>query len=191
MVRNSGIIALIVVAGIGIGSHLWAQQGHADHAAAPSIAEAVAIVQGTKGNEKVSGVVRFTDTGKGVKVVAEVQGLSPNGTHGFHIHEFGDASAPDGMSAGSHYNPEKHEHGKPGDDKAHVGDMGNLKADDKGVAKLEVLLSGATIAGMKNAILGRSVIVHAKADDFSQPVGNAGPRIGIGIIGVAQPPKKG
>ncbi len=56
---------------------------------------------------------------------------------------------------------------------AHVGDMGNAKADDKGHAHVEVMLGAATITG-KNAIIGRGVILHAKADDFSQPVGNAG-----------------
>jgi superoxide dismutase, Cu-Zn family len=32
------------------------------------------------------------------------------------------------------------------------------------------------------------VIVHAKPDDFGQPVGNAGARIGCGVIGIANPP---
>jgi Cu-Zn family superoxide dismutase len=149
------------------------------------VKEAVAIVFGTQGNDKVKGVVRFSDTGSGVKATAEVEGLNPNQEHGFHVHEFGDASAPDAASAGGHYNPDKHEHGKPGDAKAHPGDMGNLKADGQGKAKLEVMLPGASLTG-KNPILGRSVIVHAKPDDFSQPTGNAGARIGIGIIGVAQ-----
>lgn len=174
-----------------------AQQDHDHHAASSDksivraadmgaeVKEAIAVIHGTKGNEKVKGTVKFTDTGSGVKVVAHVEGLSANGEHGFHIHEFGDCSAPDAASAGGHYNPEKHDHGKPGEGKAHVGDMGNLKADANGVAHLEVTLAAATITG-KNAILGRGVIVHAKADDFSQPVGNAGPRIGCGVIGVAQ-----
>jgi superoxide dismutase, Cu-Zn family len=150
------------------------------------VKEAVAVVHGTKGNEKVMGVVKFSDAdGGGVKVTADVDGLEANSEHGFHIHEFGDATAPDGMSAGGHFNPDKHQHGKPGDPNSHPGDMGNLKADDKGHAHLEITLAQASVSG-KNAVLGRGVIVHAKPDDFSQPTGNAGGRIGIGVIGVAQ-----
>src|SRR5690348_16981982 len=73
--------------------------------------EGVAVVHGTKGNEKVMGVVKFTDSGAGVKVVADIEGLEPNSEHGFHVHEFGDCSDMEkAMSAGGHYNPEKHQH---------------------------------------------------------------------------------
>jgi Cu-Zn family superoxide dismutase len=150
------------------------------------VKEAVAMVHGTQGNEKVMGVVKFSDTGTGVKVTADIDGLAPNSEHGFHIHEFGDCTdMAKAMSAGGHFNPEKHQHGKPGDAMSHPGDMGNLKADDKGHAHLEITLGSASVSG-KNAILGRGVIVHEKMDDFSQPVGNAGGRIGCGVIGVAQ-----
>ena len=149
------------------------------------VKEAVAVIRGTQGNEKVKGTVRFADTGSGLKVTAHVEGLTPNQEHGFHVHEFGDASAPNGDSAGGHFNPDKHQHGKPDDARAHPGDMGNLKADAQGTAHLELTLKQASLTG-KNAILGRGVIVHAKPDDFSQPTGNAGARIGIGVIGVAQ-----
>jgi Cu-Zn family superoxide dismutase len=70
------------------------------------VKEAVAVVHGTKGNEKVMGTVKFSDAdGGGVKVTADVDGLDPNTEHGFHVHEFGDATSPDGMSAGGHFNP--------------------------------------------------------------------------------------
>jgi Cu-Zn family superoxide dismutase len=144
-------------------------------------------VHGTQGNEKVMGIVRFSDTGTGVKVTADIDGLAPNSEHGFHIHEFGDCTdMAKAMSAGGHFNPEKHQHGKPGDAMSHPGDMGNLKADEKGHAHLELMLPGTSVSG-KNAILGRGVIVHEKMDDFTtQPTGNAGGRIGCGVIGVAQ-----
>jgi Cu-Zn family superoxide dismutase len=151
------------------------------------VKEAVAVVHGTQGNEKVMGVVKFSDTGSGVKATADIDGLAPNSEHGFHIHEFGDCTdMAKAMSTGGHFNPEKHQHGKPGDAMSHPGDMGNLKADDKGHAHSEVTLIGASVSG-KNAILGRGVIVHEKTDDFTtQPTGNAGGRIGCGVIGVAQ-----
>ncbi|HEY7120333.1 MAG TPA: superoxide dismutase family protein [Tepidisphaeraceae bacterium] len=150
------------------------------------VKEAVAMVHGTQGTEKVHGIIHFTDTGSGVKVSGEVTGLEPNSKHGFHIHEFGDCSdMAKATSAGGHYNPEGHQHGQAGSPQSHVGDMGNIEADASGVAKVDVTLPTATLTG-KNAILGRGVIVHAKADDYSQPVGNAGGRIGCGVIGVAQ-----
>ena len=161
--------------------------GHPINAAdmGADVKEAIAVVHGTKGNEKVHGTVKFTDTGRGVKVVAHVEGLTPNGTHGFHIHEFGDCSAPDATSAGGHFNPTGAQHGAPGAN-AHVGDMGNLKADAQGIGHLELTLPHATITG-KNGIIGRGVIVHAKADDLrTQPTGDAGGRIGCGVIGAAQ-----
>jgi Cu-Zn family superoxide dismutase len=150
------------------------------------VKQAVAAIHGTQGNEKVMGVVHFMETGNGVKVTADIDGLAPDSEHGFHIHQFGDCTDPKGMSTGGHYDPEgtKH-HGHPGEAMSHVGDMGNIKADDKGHAHVEVTLSTATING-KNGILGRGVIVHEKADNFSQPVGAAGGRIGCGTIGIAQ-----
>jgi Cu-Zn family superoxide dismutase len=150
------------------------------------VKEAVAMLHGTKGNEKIHGIVKFTDTGSGVKVSAHITGLAPNSEHGFHVHEFGDCTDMEkAMSTGGHFNPDKHQHGKPGDANAHPGDMGNVKADASGMAMAEVTLTGASISG-KNAILGRGVILHEKPDDFSQPVGNAGGRIACGVIGVAQ-----
>jgi Cu-Zn family superoxide dismutase len=163
--------------------HAKAPMNAADMGA--DVKEAIAVIHGTKGNEKVHGTVKFTDTGSGVKVVAHVEGLTPSGTHGFHIHEFGDCSAPDAASAGGHFNPTGAQHGAPGE-KAHVGDMGNLKANAQGIAHLELTLPHATITG-KNGVLGRGVIVHAKADDLrTQPTGDAGGRIGCGVIGAAQ-----
>ena len=150
------------------------------------VKEAVAMVHGTKGNEKVHGIIKFTDTGNGVRVMAHVTGLEPNSEHGFHIHEFGDCTDMEkAMSTGGHFNPDKHQHGKAGDANAHPGDMGNIKADATGMAMAEITLPAASLTG-KNAILGRGVIVHEKPDDYSQPTGNAGGRIACGVIGVAQ-----
>ena len=149
-----------------------------------SITSAVAVIH-PLGDSKVMGKVTFNQTADGVVVVADVMGLTP-GKHGFHIHEYGDCSDPKGLSAGGHYNPEGEMHGLPGAMHHHPGDMGNLEADDSGNAHLEITLTGITIAGDKDPILGRSIIVHAKEDDGSQPVGNAGARIGCGVIGVAK-----
>ena len=152
-----------------------------------SVTKAVAVLHGTKGNEKVMGTVLFEQQGDKVKVTAHVEGLQPSSKHGFHVHEFGDCSAPDGTSAGGHYNPQAHEHGLPDEpmDSKHAGDMGNLEADDKGVAHYEMTFDNISIAGLMNPIIGRGLVVHAKPDDGGQPTGNAGDRIACGVIGVA------
>jgi Cu-Zn family superoxide dismutase len=157
--------------------------GHAE--AWASVKQAVAVLHPTAGN-KCHGVVHFTQDGDSVKVVADLEGLSPGQKHAFHIHQFGDCSSPDGMSAGGHYNPENHPHGLPDGAARHAGDLGNVEAKDDGTAHYEITVQNISIAGTKNPIIGRAVIVHAKPDDGSQPTGNAGGRIGCGVIGVAK-----
>lgn len=154
-----------------------------------SVKQAVAVLHPTAGN-KCHGKVIFTQDGEKVKVVADIEGLNPGQKHAFHIHQYGDCSAPDGTSAGGHYNPENHPHGLPGSAQRHAGDLGNLEADNGGKAHLEITLDNISVAGTKNPIVGRGVIVHAKVDDGGQPVGNAGARIACGVIGVASSGEK-
>ena len=142
---------------------------------------ALAAVQ-PLGASTVKGIVRFTQLEHGVEIDADLAGLAP-GSHGFHIHEYGDCSAADGSSAGGHFNPEGKPHGGPDSAEAHAGDYGNLEADASGHAVLKVVSHRITLEPGPNGVLGRSVIVHAKADDLtSQPAGNSGPRIGCGVI---------
>src|SRR5262245_45946285 len=87
-----------------------APHGEMAHAQAwASIKQAVAVLHATA-NNKAHGTVRFTQDGDSVKVVADLEGLNPGQKHAMHIHQFGDCSAPDAMSAGGHYNPEGHPH---------------------------------------------------------------------------------
>jgi superoxide dismutase, Cu-Zn family len=145
---------------------------------------AVAVLHPTTGNA-VEGQVTFTKADGGVKVSAHITGLTP-GKHGFHIHEYGDCTAPDGTSAGGHFNPEGNPHGAPTDAKRHEGDLGNVEANDQGVADLEYVDTHASFEG-ESSILGRGVIVHAGADDLkTQPTGNAGGRVACGVIGAAK-----
>lgn len=142
-----------------------------------------AKVAGTASGSAVSGVVKFEETKSGLKVIADLQGIAP-GNHGFHVHEFGDCS-DSGKAAGGHYNPRNTKHGdimKDGAKMAHAGDMGNVTVDATGAAHIEALLPDLTLSGGKHAVGGRAVILHEKADDFGQPVGNAGGRIGCGPI---------
>ena len=146
--------------------------------------EAVADLAPTAGNS-ARGTVTFTQKDETVLVVAKVSGLTP-GNHGFHIHEKGDCSAPDAMSAGGHFNPTKMAHGGPTDQMRHSGDLGNLVADEQGIAKLEWVDPMMKLSG-PNSIIGHAVIVHAKEDDLkTQPTGNAGGREACGVIGITK-----
>ena len=148
------------------------------------IIKAVCVLYPTQGNT-ASGTVTFTGSDAGVKVVVDVQGLS-KGKHGFHIHEYGDCSAPDGMSAGGHFNPDAKQHGGPMDMTRHMGDMGNLVADESGKAHLEYIDQTISLKG-EHSIIGKSIILHKNEDDLkTQPAGNAGPRIACGVIGLAK-----
>lgn len=150
-----------------------------------SIHEAVAVIYPTKGNSCM-GLIRFSRESDSVHVRGTVSGLEPSSIHALHIHEFGDQSSPDGMSAGGHFNPEGHPHGGPHDAQHHAGDLGNITAGVTGVAVFDLVLKDVSIAESRDPILGRSVVIHAKSDDLkSQPAGNAGPRIGVGVIGVS------
>lgn len=153
--------------------------------------EAIAVLH-PLGLSKVTGTVHFTQMDGKVKVIADISGLEPGTSHGFHVHEFGDCSSPDGSSAGGHYNPEGHQHAGTDTPQRHAGDLGNIKADETGKAHLELTVDNITIAGAKDPIIGRGVIVHEKADDLkSQPTGNAGGRIACGVIGIAKPATPG
>lgn len=144
-------------------------------------AEAEAQLRPTQGNQ-ASGTVRFVQQGDTVSVTATVSGLKA-GAHGFHIHEKGDCSAPDGTSAGGHFNPMDKPHGHPDKAERHVGDMPMLEADANGTANLKWSTTGMTVDQGKTGIVGRAVIVHAAPDDFAtQPTGNAGGRLACGVI---------
>jgi Cu-Zn family superoxide dismutase len=162
------------------------QRGHR-HDSGPQVEakRAVAVIVPTEGNQ-AKGTVQFEDRPEGLHIVADLRKLPPSSSLGFHIHEFGDVSAADAMSAGGHYNPGGHPHAGPHDGERHAGDLGNVQTDASGNARVELTVRDLSVAG-KNAVLGRAVVVHAQADDLkSQPAGNAGARIGVGIIGVAK-----
>jgi superoxide dismutase, Cu-Zn family len=149
--------------------------------------ELVAVLSPTEGNH-AAGVVTFESAGKGkVEVKANITGLSPNSKHAIHIHQYGDLTSKDGKSAGDHYNPMGHQHALPDKKVRHAGDFGNLDADADGNATLRLVVDNISLAGRLSPIIGRGVVVHAKADDGSQPSGNAGDRIAVGVIGVRNP----
>ena len=181
---------LLALAGIGTSCagvlHLGAPGSHHKHGSQwKGVPRVVAVMQPTAGN-KAGGTVVFTQTKYGVKVEANITGLSPNSEHAIHVHQFGDVRLDNGKGAGGHYNPEGHDHGLPAKDKRHAGDLGNLKADANGAASYTIVAKNISVAGLHNPVVGRGVIIHAKVDDGGQPTGNAGARISQGVIGVAK-----
>ena len=142
---------------------------------------ATAQLTATQGN-KVTGTVTFEPAGDGLHVTAHIEGLTP-GEHGFHLHQNGDCSAPDGSSAGDHWNPTQQPHGAPDAPQHHSGDLGNITADASGMAHVDKTVHGVGLSGMQS-VVGHAVIVHGKADDLkTQPSGNAGPRVACGVVG--------
>ncbi|CAI5484783.1 unnamed protein product [Closterium sp. Yama58-4] len=148
---------------------------------------AVAVLTGSSG---VSGTVTFSQEGSGpTEVSASVAGLTP-GLHGFHVHKLGDLSNGC-MSTGPHFNPAGKTHGAPGDAERHAGDLGNLVANESGVATVSLTDLQIPLSG-PNSVLGRAVVVHADADDLgrggvelSKATGNAGGRVACGVIGLS------
>ena len=143
---------------------------------------ATANLQPTRGNS-TAGTIKFTQSGDKVRVAGEVTGLRPNQEHGFHIHEAGDCSSGDGMSTKGHYNPQKKPHGHFGTSDRHAGDMPALKADAKGVAKIDTTLDIITVSPGPTSVVGKGLIVHAQPDDYkTQPTGNAGARLACAVV---------
>ena len=137
----------------------------------------------------VQGIIKMKqDPGKPTIIRGLIKGLEP-GEHGFHIHEFGDLS--DGCaSAGGHYNPDGVDHGDI--DKGHVGDLGNITANEKGEARFKIVARRVDLSGDRS-VVGRAVVVHADRDDLgkggdeeSLKTGNAGDRLGCGVIRLRQ-----
>ncbi|MCL2161583.1 MAG: superoxide dismutase family protein [Betaproteobacteria bacterium] len=147
----------------------------------PAPPQASALLAPTQGNTVQGNVVFRQEPNGGIRVIAEVTGLTP-GSHGFHVHEKGDCSAPDATSAGGHFNPHQTAHGKPGEGAFHAGDLPSLEAAANGNATLNVVLDSITLTG-EHTIVGRGLIVHADPDDYvSQPTGNAGARVACAVI---------
>jgi len=148
----------------------------------PSGPQASASLEPRSGSS-TTGTVGFEQRGGKVVVTAEVRGLRPNAEHGFHVHERGDCSAADAMSAGGHFNPKGQAHGNHAAGTHHAGDMPNLKADAAGVARLVWEDDELVVGDGPTSVAGKSVVVHRDPDDFkSQPAGNSGPRIACGVI---------
>ena len=139
----------------------------------------------SKSDSEDSGKVTFTQKGEMVMFEAFLTNLTP-GMHAIHIHEKADCSSADGKSSGGHWNPAFKDHGKWGDQSEyHKGDIGNFKVAEDGTGSIGMQTDEWCIGCGEEAkdILGKAIIVHQGADDFtSQPSGAAGARVSCGGI---------
>ena len=170
---------------LGLGAMALAQSPSPAAPAAPKkVTRAVAVLEPTQGNN-AEGMVWLSAAPGGVAVKASLKGLAA-GSHGFHVHEFGDCTAADGASAGGHFNPKGSPHGAPTDAARHAGDLGNVQAASDGTATLEWTDPSMKLDG-SDGVIGHAVIVHANPDDLkTQPTGNAGGRVACGVVGVTK-----
>jgi Cu-Zn family superoxide dismutase len=144
--------------------------------------------------EKIKGTVLFEEDlkNKCVIITINLEGLTPSHKHGFHVHECGDlTSGCESMCA--HFNPYNKTHGDRTDKIRHVGDLGNLEADQYGKATYVIKDNIIKLRGNKANIIGRGLIIHADTDDCghgdnkdSLITGNSGKRIACAIIGYAK-----
>jgi Cu-Zn family superoxide dismutase len=176
--KAMGILAAAALAG----AALAASNGLATPPDAASAASAKATIE-SKSGSKVTGRAVFTELPSGgVKAEVWIENAAP-GSHGLHIHEKGDCSAPDAASAGGHFNAAGNPHAAPADKARHNGDLGNIEIGADGKGHLELTSDLLTVKPGPNSVVGKAVVFHEKADDLkTQPTGAAGGRFGCGVV---------
>lgn len=135
------------------------------------------------------GTLSLRNTAKGLQISPKLAGLPP-GPHGFHVHQNPDCSPANGpngqptpgLAAGSHYDPKdtKMHHG-PRKNAGHLGDLPVLVVGPKGGATQAVVAPRLKVAD----VTGRSIIIHAGGDNYSDTptaLGGGGARIACGVI---------
>lgn len=151
----------------------------------PIVPAAEATINSTYADTVINGAATFeTKTDGKVKMILTITvPAKANKSVAVHIHEHGDCS-DNGMASHGHWNPTKSAHGKWGGDSYHIGDIGNVKLDAKGKGTVTITTDLWTLGGMAfENIVGKAIIVHGGTDDYTtQPTGNAGNRIGCGLI---------
>ena len=177
----ASVCLISVMIGCGV---IASEKLEADNSDARAVAEIM-----SKSGSSVVGIAVFTANDNAIALVIEIENVSP-GLHAVHIHKTGDCCSDDAKSAGGHWNPTDEPHGKWGVPPFHSGDIGNINVGSDGVGRLLELATKDrwSIGGSPETnILGKAIIVHAGEDDFkSQPSGDAGKRIGCGVIALEQ-----
>ena len=141
----------------------------------------------------IKGIVEFEEKGTKVVIKGNLKSTKyKNSSHGIHIHEAGDLSDKC-MGACGHFNPYNKQHGGPTSKERHVGDLGNIRFDTRGVAKFRMEDDLVKLRGTKANVIGRSLVIHEDMDDLgmgnhndSLTTGHAGKRITCAVIGYSK-----
>ena len=146
------------------------------------------------GSAGANGTVIFQLVDNALSVSGVISGLNGSASHGIHVHSFGDVrDSKAGLRTGMHFLFRNQVHGLLSNATRHTGDLGNFMSDANGVAAFNILVPqdmapdvALTLLAQGGNAIGRAIIVHANADNgISQPTGNAGARLGQGVIGYA------
>ena len=183
---GAAVAAIVITVGLAVGLRRKSETPQ------PALS-AIAILN----NGSVTGTVAFSQTEGSslVLVTVSLQGVpvsngwSPGANHGLHIHNSSDLSNSC-LSAGPHFNPTRAAHGGRDAAVRHAGDLGNVTADAGGVVRASFSVAGLSLRSTDAGyIIGRSVMLHADADDGgllnftdSLTTGHAGARIACGAI---------
>lgn len=151
----------------------------ADQSGGKNRARAEAALFDAAGTLSGRAIVSQTQDGLWLDVTAS--GITP-GAHGLHVHAVGRCDAPDFATAGPHWNPTAHEHGRKNPKGTHLGDAPNLIADMDGKGRLKSWLSASALSALLDAD-GAAVVIHADPDDeMTDPSGKSGKRILCGVL---------
>lgn len=149
----------------------------------PSPTSATADIRDRAGIAKA--MATASQSGDGIRLQVSGVGLAP-GAYGLHVHTTGRCDAPGFETAGGHWNPTNHQHGRNNPAGMHKGDLPNLMIGADGRGSMEVTIPYASLAGQANRLLdadGAALVVHAAPDDYrTDPSGNSGARIACGTF---------
>ncbi|WP_300974177.1 superoxide dismutase family protein [Sphingomonas sp. LHG3406-1] len=175
MKRKSFLAAATALAGAAL------LHGCATPSDAPASAIALPLV-GTSGQS--IGTVRMWETPGAVSFRVEADGLTV-GRKGLHVHAVGRCDPPGFTTAGSHWNPASRKHGLSNPAGPHAGDLPNVPVAANGSLRETVVLSGASLAQLRDTD-GSAIVIHAGEDDnVTDPSGNSGDRIACAVLSPA------
>lgn len=134
--------------------------------AGEAVGEAIAIIHPAAG-EKVAGELHLKPAADGLSITGTFKDLEP-GSHGFHVHRYGNCTAPNEGSVGPHFKPMA-----SGD--SYHGDLPNVEAGSDGRAEYKAVVKTLSFTG-EYSVIGRGLVIH----------GLKGKKIGCGVIGIAE-----